>query len=369
MEKIRVGILGATGVVGQNYVKLLVDHPWFEIVDLAASERSAGKSYATAVEGKWLMDMTIPEQLQPVTVRNVKDYDSIPAGVKLFFSATEMDDKQATRDFEFAYASRGFPVISNSSANRWTSDVPMIIPEINPQHLEIIAAQQQTRDLPMAGFVTVKPNCSIQSYLHAIHALREAGFPVKEVQVTTLQALSGAGYRGLTSQDMRDNVIPFIGGEEEKTEREPSKILGTLSETWIIPDSSIQMSALCTRVPVVDGHTAVVQLNFAQEVPSLEIIKQIWRDYKGEPQVLNLPTAPQPVIVVREEEDRPQVKLDVNNGKGMAVTIGRLEKDKFFDIRFVALSHNTVRGAAGGAILTAELLVEKGYILRDPAVG
>jgi aspartate-semialdehyde dehydrogenase len=217
MKKIKVGILGATGVVGQNYVKLLVDHPWFEIVDVAASKRSAGKRYDSAVEEKWLMDIEIPESIKSKTVRDVRDYDNIPAEVKLFFSATELDDKQATREFEFEYAAKGYPVVSNSSANRWTSDVPMIIPEINPQHLDIIPAQQQTRDLPKTGFVTVKPNCSIQSYLVAIHALREAGFAIKDIQVTTLQALSGAGYKGLTSENMRDNVIPYIGGEEEKT--------------------------------------------------------------------------------------------------------------------------------------------------------
>lgn len=364
MNKLKVGVLGATGVVGQNYVKLLANHPWFEIVDLAASERSAGKTYAAAVADRWLMDISIPEKIAGMVVRNVREHEKVPADIRLFFSATELDDKQATREFEFEYATKGYPVVSNSSANRWTSDVPMIIPEINPQHLEIIPAQQQTRDLPKTGFVTVKPNCSIQSYLVAIHALREAGFPIKEVQVTTLQALSGAGYKGLTSQVMRENVSPFIGGEEEKTEREPSKILGSVSETWIIPESSIQMSALCTRVPVLDGHTAVVQLNFAKEVPSIQTIQEIWTDFMGEPQVLNLPSAPKPAIIVRDEADRPQVKLDVMNGKGMAITIGRLEEDKFFDIRFVALSHNTVRGAAGGAILTAELLVEKGYIER-----
>jgi len=365
MKKIPVGILGATGVVGQNYVKLLLDHPWFEIVDVAASERSAGKSYAEAVQGKWLMDVPIPQAISGKIVRNVKNYDTIPPEVKIFFSATEMDDKQATRDFEFAYASKGYPVVSNSSANRWTSDVPMIIPEINPEHLAIIPAQQQTRDLPATGFVTAKPNCSIQSYLVAIHALREAGFPVKEIQVNTLQALSGAGYRGLTSEEMRDNVVPYIGGEEDKTEREPSKILGSVSETWIIPDSSITMSAFCTRVPVVDGHTAIVHMNFVNEAPSVEIISEIFKDFVGAPQHLRLPTAPIPAIIVSQENDRPQVKKDVNNGGGMAITIGRIEEDKFFDVRFVALSHNTIRGAAGGAILTAELLVDQEYIKRD----
>ena len=280
----------------------------------------------------------------------------------MFFSATELDDKQATREFEFEYARRGYPVVSNSSANRWTPDVPMMIPEINSDHLEILRAQQKSRDLPESGFVVVKPNCSVQSYLVAIHALREAGYPVKEILVNTLQALSGAGYRGLVELDRRETVNPLIPGEEEKTEKEPSKILGSLGETEIKYDDSIKMSALCTRVPVIDGHTALVYLNFLNEVPSLEEIRRIWTDFSAEPQEMKLPFAPIPPIQYKEEPDRPQVKLDVANGKGMAVTIGRLERDKFFDIRFIALSHNTVRGAAGGAILTAELLAKKNLI-------
>ncbi len=361
-SKIAVGILGATGVVGQNYLRLLSNHPWFEIKDLAASSRSAGHSYEKAVGERWLMDTSMPDTFKDVPVRDVTDYSKIPKDVKLFFSATELEDKQATRDFEFAYAAKGYPVVSNSSANRWTPDVPMIIPEINAAHAEIIKVQQKNRDFPDSGFVVVKPNCSIQSYLVAIHALREAGFPVDEILVNTLQALSGAGYRGLTEPERRNTVNPLIPGEEEKTEKEPSKILGLLEDNKIIPDYSIEMSALCTRVPVVDGHTALVYLNFAEKVPSLDEIVRIWSDFKGLPQELNLPSAPQPPIDFSSAADRPQVALDVGNGNGMAVTIGRLEEDKFFDIRFVALSHNTVRGAAGGAILTAELLVEKAYI-------
>ncbi|NQV41829.1 MAG: aspartate-semialdehyde dehydrogenase [Candidatus Marinimicrobia bacterium] len=362
MNRISVGILGATGVVGQNYLRLLANHPWFEIVDLAASSRSAGKTYEDAVGDRWLMKSSMPTEFKNMVVRDVTDYESIPSNVTLFFSATELGDKEATRDFEFIYASKGYPVVSNSSANRWTPDVPMIIPEINGDHLEILPIQQKNRNFPSSGFVAVKPNCSVQSYLVAIHALREAGYPVEEVLVNTLQALSGAGYRGLTEPERRITVNPLIPGEEEKTEREPSKILGLLEDNQIIPDYSMEMSALCTRVPVVDGHTALVYLNFVDEAPSLEKISKIWSEFEGEPQTLKLPSAPMPPILVMEEEDRPQVHLDVNNGNGMAVTIGRLAEDKFFDIRFVALSHNTVRGAAGGAILTAELLVEKGYI-------
>ncbi|MCF7826482.1 MAG: aspartate-semialdehyde dehydrogenase [Candidatus Marinimicrobia bacterium] len=363
-QKIAVGILGATGVVGQNYVRLLADHPWFEIKDLAASSRSAGKTYQEATSGKWLMTSEIPKKFLNVRVRDVLDYKSIPADIQLFFSATELDDKEATREFEFTYAEQGYPVVSNSSANRWTPDVPMIIPEINAKHLEILPLQQKNRNFPRSGFVVVKPNCSVQSYLVAIHALRVAGYPVEEILVNTLQALSGAGYKGLTEQERRITVNPLIPGEEEKTEKEPSKILGLLEDNQIIPDYSMDMSALCTRVPVVDGHTALVYLNFAEKVPSLEMIKKIWSEFTAEPQLLKLPSAPEPPIIVKKEADRPQVHLDVNNGAGMAVTIGRLAEDKFFDIRFVALSHNTVRGAAGGAILTAELMVAKGYIKR-----
>lgn len=361
-SKIAVGLLGATGVVGQNYLRLLANHPRFELVDLAASSRSAGKTYEEAVGGRWLMDSSMPDEFKNMRVRDVTDYAAIPGNVKLLFSATELGDKQATRDFEFAYAKRGYPLVSNSSANRWTSDVPMIIPEINGEHLEILPVQQKNRNFPESGFVVVKPNCSVQSYLVAIHALREAGFPVEEVLVNTLQALSGAGYRGLTEPERRITVNPLIPGEEEKTEKEPSKILGLMEDNQIIPDYSMDISALCTRVPVVDGHTALVYLNFAEKIPALETIKKIWSEFQAQPQSLNLPSAPQPPILVMQAEDRPQVHLDVNNGDGMAVTIGRLAEDKFFDIRFVALSHNTVRGAAGGAILTAELLVEKGYI-------
>jgi aspartate-semialdehyde dehydrogenase len=362
MIKIAVGILGATGVVGQNYVRLLANHPWFEIKDLAASPRSAGKTYEEAVRERWLMETPMPERLKSMPVRDVMDYGAISGDIKLFFSATELEDKQATRDFEFSYATKGYPVVSNSSANRWTPDVPMVIPEINASHLEIIPIQQKHRGLPGYGFVVVKPNCSVQSYLVAIHALREAGYPVEEVLVNTLQALSGAGYRGLTEPQRRITVNPLIPGEEEKTENEPAKILGLFEDNQIIPDYSMDMSALCTRVPIVDGHTALVYLNFAEDIPSLEIIKDIWSEFTAEPQRLKLPSAPLPPILVMEEEDRPQVHLDVSNGNGMAVTIGRLAEDKFFDIRFVALSHNTVRGAAGGAILTAEMLVEKGYV-------
>ena len=362
MNKIPVGVLGATGMVGQNYLRLLNNHPWFEVVDIAASERSANKLYEEAVSERWLMQTKIPEKIKDLTVRNVAEFDSIPNNVKLFFSAAETPDKTDTKNLEFAYAELGFPVISNSSANRWTSDVPIIIPEINPDHADIFSIQQKNKNLPHTGFVAVKPNCSIQSYLVALAALENEGFGIDKVQVVTMQALSGAGAKGVTNLEWRETVIPFISGEEAKTEKEPLKILGKLTKSRIENAETPAFSAVCTRVPVVDGHTAVVQVSFKESKPSIKDIKRIWKNFRGEPQILKLPSAPKKPIIFLDEPDRPQVKLDANSENGMAVTIGRLEEDKFFDYRFVGLSHNTTRGAAGGAILTAELLLEKGFI-------
>ena len=362
MTKIPVGILGATGMVGQNYLKLLENHPWFDVVDVAASERSSNQFYEECASERWLMQTEIPNNIKGLNVRNVMNFDSIPKEVKLFFSATELPSKTETKNLEFAYAELGFPVISNSSANRWTTDVPMIIPEINPDHVEIIALQQKNRKFPESGFVTAKPNCSIQSYLVALAALENEGFSIDKVQVVTMQALSGAGAKGVTNLEWRETVIPFIAGEEEKTEKEPLKILGKLTKSGIENAKTPAFSAVCARVPVEDGHIAVVQVSFKKPKPSIEEIKRIWKNFRGEPQILKLPSAPKNPIIFLDEPDRPQVKLDVNSENGMAVTIGRLEEDKFFDYRFVGLSHNTVRGAAGGAILTAELLLEKGFI-------
>ena len=361
-KKIRVGILGATGLVGQNCCQLLANHPWFEVVDVAASPNSAAKKYVDAVEDRWYMASDIPKGLASLTVRNVQNMDAIPESIACFFSAMDLPQKEDTRQLEFAYAQTGYALISNSSANRTMEDVPMIIPEINPHHSEVITIQQSIRGLPETGFVAVKPNCSIQSYLVTLTALAQAGYPVEKVQVTTLQALSGAGYIGLSNPDWKENVIPFISGEEQKTEQEPLKILGSISDTGILPAEGPIISAVCTRVPVIDGHTAVVHLSFRKDVPDLETIKNVWRQFKAEPQALNLPMAPKQPIIYLEDENRPQPKLDRDIDKGMAVSVGRLEKDTFFDIRFVALSHNIVRGATGGAILTAELLVQKGYI-------
>ncbi len=361
-QKINVSVLGATGMVGQNYLRLLDGHPWFKVVDVAASPRSAGKTYADAVSGNWLMPGDIPSNVKNITVRKAKDIDAIPGDVNCIFSAMDLPDKADTRDLEFAYARAGYPIISNSSANRWTEDVPMIIPEINPGHTDVIPIQQANRNFPDSGFVAVKPNCSIQSYLVTLAALEEAGFLVDQVQVTALQALSGAGQAGITSEEMQENVIPYIGGEEEKTENEPLKILGKVAGSGIKKTDRVDISATCTRVPVIDGHTAVVNIRFKNEKPSLNTIKSIWGQFKALPQEAEFPMAPDKPIIYFEEEDRPQPKLDRDIEKGMAVTVGRLAEDKFFDVRYVALSHNTVRGAAGGAILMAELLVNKGFI-------
>ena len=361
-SKINVSVLGATGIVGQNYLRLLADHPWFQIVDVAASPRSAGKIYIEAVNENWLMTGEIPSSMKELVVRDVQDFESIPENVYCIFSAMDLPEKEETRKLEFEYAKAGYPIISNSSANRWTKDVPMIIPEINPDHANVIPIQQENRNLPKTGFVAVKPNCSIQSYLVTLTALEDAGFPVNQVQVTTLQALSGGGQAVIKSKEVQENVIPFIDGEEEKTENEPLKILGQISDTGIKNTDRIDISATCTRVPVIDGHTAVVNIRFKNEKPPLDEIKSIWSNFKGLPQTEKFPMAPERPIIYFDEENRPQPKLDRDLEKGMAVTVGRLEEDKFFDVRYVALSHNTIRGAAGGAILMAELLVKKGYI-------
>ena len=361
MEKIKIGILGATGMVGQNYIKLLMDHPWFQIVDIAASPRSAGKTYEEAVKAKWQMPMLIPEQVRNMIVRDVQDYDHIPSDLNFVFSAINMPTKDQIKEVELKYAERGIPVLSNNSAHRWTPDVPMVIGEINHEHLDIIKVQQKNRGFKY-GFIAVKPNCSLQSYLTATFALEKAGFKIEKMIITTLQAVSGAGYPGVPSLDMIDNIVPYIGGEEEKTEQEPLKILGKIGEKGIINDDSIQISATCTRVPVTDGHTACVNVKFKDKIPSKEEILKIWRDFKSLPQELDLPYAPKQPIIYLDNIDRPQPKKDRDNDKGMAITVGRLRKDNVFDYKFIALSHNTVRGAAGGSILTAEILKSKGYI-------
>ena len=361
MKKIKIGVLGATGMVGQQYLRLLQNHPWFEIIDVAASPRSAGKSYEEAVKAKWFMPILIPEGLKGLIVRDVQDLDSINPEVSFVFSAVNMPTKEEIKEIEFKYARKGIPVVSNNSAHRWTPDVPMIIPEINYDHIHIIPIQQKNRGFSK-GFVLVKPNCSLQSYLTPIYALEKAGYKVEKLIITTLQAVSGAGYPGVPSLDVVDNIVPYIGGEEEKTEQELFKILGKIGDNRIINDESIQISATCTRVPVTDGHTASVNLKFKDKKPTIEEIIEIWMDFKSLPQELDLPFAPKHPIIYLDIIDRPQPRKDRNNDKGMAVTVGRLRKDTVFDYKFVSLSHNTIRGAAGGGILNAELLKAKGYI-------
>ena len=362
VNKLKIGVLGATGVVGQNYIKLLQGHPWFQIVYVAASPRSAGKTYLEAVREKWQMSIPIPEDLKNLIVKDVQDFDSIPSDLSFLFSAINMPTKDQIKEVEFEYAKRGIPVISNNSAHRWTPDVPMIIGEINHNHINIIPIQQKNRDFTR-GFVIVKPNCTLQSYLTPIYALEKVGYMIKKLIITTLGAVSGAGYPGIPSLDMVDNIVPYIGGgEEEKSETEPRKILGSVGENGIINNDSIKISVTCTRVPVVDGHTACVSMKFEDKVPAIDEIINIWTEFKSLPQELDLPFAPKQPIIYLENENRPQPKKDRDNDKGMAITIGRLRKDAVFDYKFVALSHNTIRGAAGGGILNAELLKAAGYI-------
>jgi len=356
MEKIKVGILGATGMVGQWFIQLLNGHPWFEVAYVGASEQSAGKSYEKAVEGRWHMASQIPETVRNLVVRDVADLSAAAKECSFVFSALETE---AAKVYEEKYAAAGIPVVSTASAHRHTKDVPMVIPEINPEHLDIIPAQQKSRGWKH-GFIVVKPNCSLQSYMTPLFALHSR-FKVKKVIVTTLQAVSGAGYPGVASLDITDNTIPYIKGEEEKSELEPMKILGQVSGNEIVYANDIKISAHCNRVPVLDGHTACVSVEF-EEKPELEQIVEAWESFKSIPQALNLPTAPKQPIIYTEDPARPQPRLDRDNDKGMAVTVGRLRECNVLDYRFVGLSHNTIRGAAGGAILTAELLKAKGFI-------
>ncbi len=361
MEKIPVGILGATGMVGQQYIRLLADHPWFRVAYVAASPQSAGKKYRDALRSGWIVDGEMLADVAELIVHDVADVAAAAAECKLVFSAFEMPEKEAIRAAEDSYAAAGMPVFSNASAHRGTSDVPMIIAEINPHHLDIIPAQQKARGWK-SGFIVVKPNCSIQSYLTPLFALMQAGYEIDKIAVTTMQAVSGAGYPGVSSLDMIDNVVPYIGGEEEKTEQEPLKILGSMAEGKFVSHTGLAITAQCNRVPVIDGHTACVNLSFKGKKPTIEEIKSIWAKFTAEPQALDLPFAPKQPIIYREEQNRPQPKRDRDADKGMAVSIGRLRPCPVFDYKFVALSHNTVRGAAGGGILSAELAYKKGYL-------
>ena len=362
MERIAVGVLGATGMVGQRYIANLENHPWFKVTYVAASPRSAGKTYREAVENRWLIGADIPASVGDLIVEDANNLEAALGKCKFVFSALEMG-KDEIKALEEAYAAKGIPVVSNASANRWTDDVPMLIPEINPDHTDVIYDQQNHHGWDK-GFIAVKPNCSLQSYMAPVFALQKAGYPVKRMVVTTMQAVSGAGYPGVSSFDMIDNVVPYIGGEEEKTERECLKILGKVVSGKIQNAETPVVSAHCNRVPVIDGHTACVSLEFdlpEGKKPSLEKIEEVWTAFRGLPQELGLPNAPEHPIIVRHEVNRPQPRRDREADKGMAVTIGRLRKCNVFDIRFVALSHNTKRGAALGGILNAELLKAKGF--------
>ena len=360
-KKIPVGILGATGMVGQQYIRLLENHPWFEVAYVAASPQSAGKKYKDALRSGWIVAGELPARVGGMTVEDVSDVAKAAKTCAFVFSAFEIPEKDLIRKYEEDYAAAGVPVFSNASAHRATSDVPMIIAEINPHHLDIIPIQQKQRGWKK-GFIVVKPNCSLQSYLTPIFALQKGGYPVERMIITTLQATSGAGYPGVASLDMVDNVVPYIGGEEEKSEQEPLKILGEAKGGKFVPYKGLAISAHCNRVPVSDGHLACVNVLFGKKKPAREKILDIWKKFRAEPQRLDLPFAPKQPIIYRDEQNRPQPKRDRDSDKGMAVTVGRLRPDAIFDFKFAALSHNTIRGAAGGGILNAELAYKKGFL-------
>ncbi len=357
MSKLRVGILGGTGMVGQRFIALLENHPWFEVVAVAASPRSAGKTYEEAVGDRWKMTTPMPEAVKKLVVKNVNEVEEVSQEVDFVFSAVDMT-KDEIKAIEEAYAKAETPVVSNNSAHRWTPDVPMVIPEINPEHLEVIE-HQKARLGTNKGFIVVKPNCSIQSYAPALHALKE--FEPKVVVATTYQAISGAGKTFKDWPEMVENVIPYIGGEEEKSEQEPLRIWGTVVDGKIVKAEGPIITTQCIRVPVLDGHTAAVFVSFDKK-PTKEQILKAWKEYKGLPQELNLPSAPKQFIEYFEEDNRPQVKLDVDRENGYGISMGRLREDTVYDYKFIGLSHYTVRGAAGGGVLTAELLKAQGYI-------
>ncbi len=357
MNQYCVAVVGATGMVGQRFLTLLDGHPWFRTVAVAASARSAGQPYGQAVAGRWMMDRLIPESVLDMTVLDASNIKAVGANVDFIFCAVDMP-KDETRALEEAYAKAEIPVVSNNSATRMLSDVPMIIPEINPEHMQVISLQRR-RLGTKHGFIAVKPNCSIQSYVPALHPLRPFG--LRAVSVCTYQAVSGAGKSLASWPEMNDNVIPFIGGEEIKSEQEPLKIWGGFGEDGIRMATQPVISAQCVRVPVNDGHLAAVSVKFEKN-PTYDEILAAWNGWETLPQQLGLPSAPKPFLRYFEEENRPQTRLDRNEGRGMAVTIGRLREDPIMDWRFIALSHNTFRGAAGGGVLSAELLCKEGWI-------
>lgn len=359
--KIPVGILGATGVVGQQYVKLLQNHPWFEITYLAASENSSGRSYREALENKHSLFSHLNEDIASIIVDKVSaDKESIKkAKDKCAFLFSALDSKSA-KEYEERYAKQDFPIISNASAHRKDEDVPMIIPEINPHHLKIIPIQQWNRGFNK-GFIITKPNCSIQSYLTPLYAIHRK-YPLSQIIVTTMQSLSGAGWPGIASLDALGNITPYIDGEEEKSEEEPLKILGEIAQEKIVPFEGLLFSASCNRVPVLEGHMATLSMKFLDHIPDIEEMISLWNNFIELPQKLNLPSAPKEPIIYKKEAARPQIRLDLNNDKQMATTVGRLRECRVLDYKFTALSHNTVRGAAGGGILNAELLKALEYL-------
>ncbi len=360
MEKYRVGVIGATGMVGQRFVTLLVHHPWFTLSAVAASPRSAGKTYEEAIGARWALDTPMPEGAKGLVVLNAEaDIEQIAAQVDFVFSAVDMK-KEEIKALEEAYAKHECPVVSNNSAHRWTPDVPMVVPEINAGHIQVIEAQRKRLGV-QRGLIAVKSNCSLQSYVPALHPLREFG--LEQVLVCTYQAISGAGKTFESWPEMVDNVIPYIGGEEEKSEQEPLKLWGKVENGVIVNASSPSITAQCLRVPVSNGHMAAVFARF-QNKPAMDEIKARWTEFKGRAQELNLPSAPKQFLHYFEEPDRPQTRLDRMLEDGMAVSIGRLRPDTQYDYKFVCLSHNTLRGAAGGAVLLAELLCAEGYIVR-----
>ena len=356
-QKLKVGILGATGMVGQRFISLLEDHPWFEVVTVAASPRSAGKTYEEAVGGRWKMTTPMPEAVKKLIVHNVNEVEEVASTVDFVFSAVDMT-KDEIRAIEEAYAKTETPVMSNNSAHRWTPDVPMVIPEINIDHFDVIEDQKK-RLGTTRGFIAVKPNCSIQSYAPCLAAWKE--FEPTEVVVTTYQAISGAGKTFKDWPEMVENIIPYIGGEEEKSEQEPLRILGRVEGGQIVKAETPKITCQCVRVPVLNGHTAAVFIRFAGKPTKEQLIEKM-ESYQGFPQEAGLPSAPKQFIRYMEEADRPQVSLDVDYENGMGISIGRLREDSIYDYKFIGLSQNTVRGAAGGAVLCAEALAAKGYI-------
>ena len=360
-EKLKVGILGGTGMVGQRFISLLENHPWFEVTTIAASPRSAGKRYEDAIGDRWKMTTPMPEAVKDIVVMNVNEVEKVASEVDFVFSAVDMS-KDEIRAIEEAYAKTETPVVSNNSAHRWTPDVPMVVPEINPQHMDVIKYQKK-RLGTKRGFIAVKPNCSIQSYAPVLTAWKE--FEPYEVVATTYQAISGAGKTFKDWPEMVENIIPYIGGEEEKSEKEPLRRWGEIDEEKgeIVPATSPVITCQCIRVPVLNGHTAAVFVKFRKNPTKEQLIEKL-EQFSGVPQELNLPSAPKQFIRYMQEDDRPQVQLDVDYENGMGINVGRLREDTVYDWKFVGLSHNTVRGAAGGAVLCAELLKAQGYITK-----